>query len=453
MGDHLGGGRARRRPRHREGDAIPSLARPALLRLHLSNGLLRELRRVQNDGARPLRRARLRASRARQSHRPQSGRLVPPEYGLFRLLRRAADDEPQVRGTFRARPKTGRADNAAGLRPRGLGASCHRGSRAPPNPFAPNGDGTPQLVPSRRGRAQLRGEREDPARRALRRRVDPARGGRRGRRAGRGLAGEPSPAWRAAPPRRPGRALLRRPAGIRVPERTARRDARRVLRPRLHGRGDTRSARRRGRALRNAFGRRPHRCRGRRARERRSGGMVPGSDGIRPARAGQPLHPRRRPLARRAAHAQPEGEAARVVPPVRAKHPHGEGRGVVQYRLRQPLYAPHGERETRAARSGRRGPRRARGRRRAGERSALADSGGDPRGLLRPLANRPSGDESALSRAARGVRGADGMPCAGQHQFQRQRGAHRLLARRRLRLLHGNGHRLPSHRRLLPAEG
>ena len=49
--------RARQRARDLQGDPLPAFARPALLRLHLLHRLQGQLRRVQGDGARALRRA------------------------------------------------------------------------------------------------------------------------------------------------------------------------------------------------------------------------------------------------------------------------------------------------------------------------------------------------------------------------------------------------------------
>src|SRR5687768_17715390 len=50
----------------------------------------------------------------------------------------------------------------------------------------------------------------------------------------------------------------------------------------------------------------------------RSPGLVPGPDGVRPARARRPLDPGRRPLAGDAEDAQSQGQVPRVVPAVRA---------------------------------------------------------------------------------------------------------------------------------------
>ncbi len=78
----VGHGQLRRRPRqpHRAHPraALPALARPALLGLHLLLRLQGQLRRVQADGAGALRRAALRRRDPREAHRPQGRRLLPP---------------------------------------------------------------------------------------------------------------------------------------------------------------------------------------------------------------------------------------------------------------------------------------------------------------------------------------------------------------------------------------
>ena len=62
----------------------------------------------------------------------------------------------------------------------------HRGDHAPLRPARPRADGHEEPLPGRRRGAQLRGQRPDPARGALREHLDPAGGRRRRRRAGRG---------------------------------------------------------------------------------------------------------------------------------------------------------------------------------------------------------------------------------------------------------------------------
>ena len=72
------GARPRQPARAAQGDPLPALARPALLGLHLLHRLQGELRRVQGDGARALRRAALRAADPRPPDRPEARRLLPP---------------------------------------------------------------------------------------------------------------------------------------------------------------------------------------------------------------------------------------------------------------------------------------------------------------------------------------------------------------------------------------
>ena len=72
--------------------SLPALARAALLGLHLLLRLQGELRRVQADGARPVRRAPLRPGHPRAPPRREGGRLVPDEPRLLRLRRWAAHD-------------------------------------------------------------------------------------------------------------------------------------------------------------------------------------------------------------------------------------------------------------------------------------------------------------------------------------------------------------------------
>ncbi len=88
----VGYGRGKR-ARDAQGDALSAFARPALFRVHLLHRLQGQLRRVQGDGARPLRRAEVRQAHSRPSDRPQARRLVPARPVLFRLLHRPAHDE------------------------------------------------------------------------------------------------------------------------------------------------------------------------------------------------------------------------------------------------------------------------------------------------------------------------------------------------------------------------
>ncbi len=164
-----------------------------------------------------------------------------------------------------------------------------------------------QPLPGRRRGAQLRGQRRAAAARDLRRHLDPARGRRRRRRARRGprLASWCRTTGASAPvSARAGDAH----AG-RVPRPGASRDA-----------GDRRLPRspaaipyRRARA--EASGRREV---ARRIAAEQVVGLRPGADGVRPARARQPLDRRRRPLAADAVGAEPEDQVPRVLPALRA---------------------------------------------------------------------------------------------------------------------------------------
>ena len=128
------------------------------------------------------------------------------------------------------------------------------------------------------------------------------------------------------------------PAGRRRRRRRARRGARRVShlqrrtargrqQARRHERGVSRAGLRRRRqrraprgsrrALRAARRRRADRAHGGRPRGRQGAGLVPGPDGVRPARARQPLDHRGRALARHAVDAQSQGQVPRIVPAVR----------------------------------------------------------------------------------------------------------------------------------------
>ena len=60
MGDDVGRDRPRLVARDRQGDPLAAQPRPALLRVHLLHRLPRQLRRVQGDGPRALRRAEVR---------------------------------------------------------------------------------------------------------------------------------------------------------------------------------------------------------------------------------------------------------------------------------------------------------------------------------------------------------------------------------------------------------
>ena len=168
------------------GDALPALARPALLGVHLLHRLSRQLRRVQADGSRALRRAGLPRPHPRPPGRParptaRSGSIS----SYFDYCRRLADDEPPLRRALR-RPAAlaGVADHAARDGSGALDPGGDRGDRAPAGAPCPRADRQAQPLPRRRRGAELRGERPPAALADLRRHLDPA-GRRRRRRRGR----------------------------------------------------------------------------------------------------------------------------------------------------------------------------------------------------------------------------------------------------------------------------
>ena len=413
MGDDVGRHRARGRASDDARNSFSPLARPALFGLHLPRGLPRQFGRVQADGAGPPRGAALRPAHPRAAGGPEGGRQLPPEPGLFRLLRRAAHDERALRRAVRgAAARAGGAAHAAAHGHGGVGAGGAGGGGAAAHAGAAAGDGPAQPVSGGRCGAQLRGQRRGAARRRLRRGVGAARGGRRWGSAGGGAGRQPPPSRRA-------------PRG----RRRARRHAGGLPRSGVRGGRHPAGARRGGRALRDAVGGGAARRSRRRARGGEGGGLVPGAHGVRAAGAGRALHPRGRARPGHARDAQRGGEAARVVPALRAQRARRGRGGLVRDRPRQPLHVVHG------GGAGRR------------------HSGDDARGRLGAAADGARGHESALPRAARGVPRAHGLPGAREHELQRARRADRVHAGGRLPLFHGHGHRPPGHRRLLPAEG
>ena len=97
------------------------------------------------------------------------------------------------------RAASGAEGDAARDGSRRLDPGGDRGGDAAADPLARQGDRGPQSVPGRRRRPQLRGQRQDPARQQLRADLDPARGGRCRRRAGRGACRPSSATGPAAP--------------------------------------------------------------------------------------------------------------------------------------------------------------------------------------------------------------------------------------------------------------
>ena len=73
-----------------QGNPFPAFARAALFRLHLLHRLQGQFRRIQGDGPGALWRAEICQTDPRPPDRPEAGRLVPAQSGLFRLLHRPA---------------------------------------------------------------------------------------------------------------------------------------------------------------------------------------------------------------------------------------------------------------------------------------------------------------------------------------------------------------------------
>ena len=193
MGDELGVARRGTGADPAVGDALPALARPAVLGVHLLHRLQGELGRVQGHGPGSLRAAEVRAGHLRQPARPQAGRHLPDEHGVLQLLRRPHDDQLALRSALRWPAPRGRDQADAARDGSGpLGPGGHGGNHAPSGPHAPPGDRQRQPLPGRWRRAELRGQRTDPARGTVPRVVDPA-GRRRRRRGGRRRAARVPP--------------------------------------------------------------------------------------------------------------------------------------------------------------------------------------------------------------------------------------------------------------------
>ena len=103
-----------------------------------------------------------------RSHRPQAGRHLPARSVVFRLLHRIANDQRQVRRTFR-RPgaQAGRIADATPYGYRRLDTGGHRGDRPQTDPRARPGDRRTQSLSRRRRGAELRRQRKTAARRQL----------------------------------------------------------------------------------------------------------------------------------------------------------------------------------------------------------------------------------------------------------------------------------------------
>ena len=168
---------------------FPALGRPALFGLHLLHRLQGEFGRVQGDGARALWRAEICRPDPRSSRRPQGRRQLSARSRLFRLLHRPDHDQQPVRRAVRQ--QAARPLRAARPAPHGSGRlRAARDGRdrasADPQPCARGRVG--KSVPGRRRGAQLRRQRQNPARAQLQGNLGAARsrrcrrGGRRGAR-------------------------------------------------------------------------------------------------------------------------------------------------------------------------------------------------------------------------------------------------------------------------------
>ena len=294
-----------------------------------------------------------------------------------------------------------------------------------------------QPVPGGRRRAQLRRQRQDAARRPVRRHLDPAGGGRRRRLGRRGAVRLPpvqgtsraastaSSTACAAPTSARPTGNARSSSGCAPPARASR-----VVDDAAVIDGG-----------------------GRRARGAKGAGLVPGPHGVRPARARRALDPRRSALAVMQKTAQPEGQVPRVVPAVRAGGAARGRRRLVRTRLR---FAVHAAGRRRAARAPARDDRRR-------SRSCSASTSSTCRARTFPAVTHVDYSarvqtvhretNPALPCAARGVQAAHRLPGAGQHQLQRARRADRLHARGCLPLLHGQRDRNAGDRQLRAAQG
>ena len=205
-------------PRGRDGPPaqLPELARPPLLGLHLLLRVPGELRRVQADGPRPLRRAPLRRRHPRHL-------IDLHDDGSFTVNRRYFDYLASLRmtnGRFDERlrrPAAGAGVRAhpAGDGPGPLDPGGHRGGRAAHGPDRGLAHRRATGRAGRRRRPQLRGQRPAAAGGPVRRPLGPARGGRRRGRGGRralGLAPGARQRAHGRPPRRHA-GLVPRPGG------------------------------------------------------------------------------------------------------------------------------------------------------------------------------------------------------------------------------------------------
>ncbi len=378
------------------GAALPALARPALLRVHLLLRLQGQLRRVQADGPRALRRAALRRPHPRAPDRPQATTARSAwnmEY--FDYCAGLTMTGPRFDELFGGPPR--RAESPITQREMDIAASIQVVTeeivlRMARHVHALTGQTQP--VPRRRRRAQLRRQRPAAARGPVRADLGPAGRGRRRRRARRR-------ALRLAPAARP-RARRR----ARATASAARCSARASPPPRSSASSTSAPCRTGAAPARPSCSIAP--------RELLAAGKVVGwfqgrwsSARARSERAASSATAR----SRDAGDHEPEDQVPRVVPAVRAV-------GAAPPRARVLRHPGRGGRALHAA--GGAGARRASGsrwRRATGfvgfERRklrALGDPRRHPRRRLGARADRGRGAQPALHPADRGVRAQTGCP-------------------------------------------
>ena len=160
VGHRVARPRPRRRPEAAQGAPLPGFARPALQRVHLLHRLQGELRRVQGDGPRAVRRAALPAAAARP-HRPHLRRRVD-SHGpvVLQLLPGPHDDRrPLRRGDRRPAARAGVEADAARDGPGAVGPGLHRGGDAEARALRARRNGNEVPDDGRRRRTELRGKR------------------------------------------------------------------------------------------------------------------------------------------------------------------------------------------------------------------------------------------------------------------------------------------------------
>ena len=244
-----------------------------------------------------------------------------------------------------------------------LGAGGDRGGGAAADPARCGRRPASPILSRRRRRAELRRQRQSVARRPVRRHLDSTRGGRTPGRVGRRADGEPPPVRRTAslrvlrsnrvppcpavaavgaPPRSPAKTEhetgiippCRRPPAERTP-----------CSPRLQPRRDSRRARCRRRTLRDACDNVLIDAAAEALAAGQAVGWFQGRMEFGPRALGNRSILGRRPFAHHAEDAQPQGQAPRVLPSLRAERASRRRRGLVRARPRQPVHAADGGRK------------------------------------------------------------------------------------------------------------